>query len=115
MWYIHHLSEKQRAMLAEQENFVLPLMPEDVASIEAREAEFDHGKEYSLQISCTDCHTLVFSTNDDDDLDDPIVEEPLPEGPQNVQNCPIDDETGLPTVWQVLLRRSRRDLPKPLC
>ena len=50
--YIHHLSQEQRQRLATVDNFVLPLMPEDKASIEELEDEFDGGSEYSRMTSC---------------------------------------------------------------
>ena len=50
--YIHHLSQEQRQRLAKVDNFVLPLMPEDGASIEAQEAEFDGGSEYRRMTQC---------------------------------------------------------------
>lgn len=53
MWWIHHLSEGKRVLLAEMQNFVLPLMPQGIAT------DGVGGHEYALQISCTDCHVPV--------------------------------------------------------
>ena len=50
--YIHHLSQEQRHRLATVDDFVLPLMPEDKASIEELEDEFDGGSEYRRMTQC---------------------------------------------------------------
>ena len=50
--YIHHLSQEQRQRLATVDDFVLPLMPEDEASIEELEDEFDGGSEYRWMTNC---------------------------------------------------------------
>jgi hypothetical protein len=105
MWWIHHLSEGDRARLAQVEDFVLPLMPHDVAPAHARANEYDQ------QISCTSCHLPVHIPGAP-----PIP--PIPEknssDPQFPVTCPADPKTGKPTVWYNRTKRCDWDY-LPFC
>lgn len=105
MWWVHHLSEDARGILARLEDFVLPLMPQDVAPKDARSHEYDQ------QIGCTSCHTPVHIPGQP-----PIT--PIPQknstAPQFAETCPTDPKTGKPTVWYNRTKRCDWDYT-PFC
>jgi len=105
MWYTHHLSQEDRARLADVASFVLPLMPKDVAPVSVRQNEYDQ------QIGCTSCHVAVHIPGTP-----PIT--PIPtknsSAPQYPVVCPADPKTGKPTVWYNRTKRCDWDYA-PFC
>lgn len=90
MWYVHHLAEGHRKDLTMVSEFTLPLMPVDVAPVEARSNEYDQ------EIGCTSCHTPVQFPGAPPIT--PIVRKNSSD-PQYPTNCPVDSKTGKPSVW----------------
>lgn len=103
MWYTHHVSEPQRALLAASSTFTLPLMPQAVAATHLR------GNEYQRQITCTDCHVRIQDPNK------PAIVTPAPRpkgsGPQFQEDC---SETNGGAVWYNRTKRCDWDF-EPFC
>lgn len=102
--YVHHLSADRRAALAELD-VTLPLMPTELAPASARSAEYDQ------QIGCTSCHVAVAIPGAG-----PITPIPFKNStaPQYPETCPIDAETGLPSVFYDRTKRCDWDYA-PFC
>ena len=105
MWYVHHLSEGARAELAAAGAFALPLMPADAAP------EPERTEEYDQQIGCTSCHVAVHIPGTPDITPIPFKNSTDPQYPET---CPIDEATGLPTVWYNRTKRCDWDFA-PFC
>ena len=99
MWWIHHLSAEDRAVLSAEDGFKVPLLPANGEALAAAKGREDkHSKEYVYQVSCSDCH----STGDHNathalrPTEAEAASDPAP------GTCPVDSKSGLPSVWCVL-------------
>jgi len=85
MWWVHHLTVSSKNFLKTIDEFKLPLLPQG-EPIPLK----DQSNEYIYQIQCTSCHSKAKSSNDTASKS---------YYPGNTTKCPVDEKTGLPTVW----------------
>jgi len=86
MWWVHHLNEETRQALQSVHGFTIPLLP-------ANGLKKTEDPEYVYQVSCSDCHSTGF-----DSLNSTVPKVPV-KRTEAIATCPIDNTTGLPTVW----------------
>lgn len=95
MWWVHHLPAKTRTELSGVAGFTVPLLPAK-GRPEANLGTDVHSKEYSYQVSCSDCHSTGLDSNSSSV---PVLRPKEVVGAPPAGTCPVDNSTKLPSVW----------------
>jgi hypothetical protein len=99
MWWVHHLAEPARAMLAGMVK--IPLMPANGLKEHVIDVEDTHTQaakeEQIYQVKCSSCHSTGGAPSSQPGPSGRVSKLPVDGVPAGT--CPVDQKTGKPSVW----------------